>query len=60
LPVAATFGALCIIDGVRAIEDGPDKGEYEIFYVKGGHRHLLNEPGGYLLHDIFNGMTARK
>src|SRR5215813_8856608 len=29
----AVFGLLCVIDGVRAIEDGPTKGTFELTYV---------------------------
>ncbi len=36
------FGVLCVLDGVRAIESGPDKGELELYYVKDGTRVLLN------------------
>jgi hypothetical protein len=49
----SVFGFFCVIDGVRAIEDGPDKGRLELSYVKDGVR-LLNPPEGEMLHDIFN------
>jgi hypothetical protein len=56
----AIFGVFCIIDGVRAIENSPDKGGYEIYYVKADHRQLLNDPEVGPLHDIFQSMTARR
>src|SRR6185295_6957907 len=39
---SAIFGVFCILDGVRAIEGGTDKGGFEIHYVKGDERVLLN------------------
>ena len=50
---SAVFGLLCVLDGVRAMEDGPDKGRFELRYVKGGVT-VLNAPDGEMLHDIFN------
>ena len=47
------FGVLCVLDGVRAIENGPDKGELELYYVKGESRVLLNDMKQCELHDIF-------
>jgi len=29
----AVFGFLCVLDGVRAIETGSEKGSLEIYYV---------------------------
>src|SRR5256885_17189221 len=46
----AVFGFLCVIDGVSAIEDGPDKGRLELNYVKEGVT-LLNPPEGDPLHE---------
>jgi hypothetical protein len=51
----AIFGFLCIIDGARAIEPGPDKGHLELFYVKGKTRVLLNDPSEEPLNDKFQG-----
>jgi len=50
---SAVFGFLCVLDGVRAIEDAPRKGHLELRYVKDGIT-LLNTPTGEMLHDIFN------
>jgi hypothetical protein len=49
------FGFLCVLDGVRAIEDTIEKGNLELTYSKYGHKVLLNEERGMYLHDIFNG-----
>jgi hypothetical protein len=50
----AVFGFLCVIDGVRVIEDKPDKGELELWYVGAGNeRVLLNPPEGDFLHDLW-------
>lgn len=46
------FGFLCVLDGVRAIEDGPDKGHLELRYVK-DNSTLLNPPEGEMLHDLW-------
>jgi len=48
------FGTLCVIDGVRVIEDAPDKGELILEYHKDGHITKLNEQRGVYLHDIYN------
>ena len=52
---AAIFGFFCVLDGARFIEDGPEKGDFELYYVKGDDRVLLNPPGDDL-HDIFQSM----
>jgi hypothetical protein len=49
---AAVFGFLSVLDGVRGIEDGPEKGAFELQYVKGGQTTLLNAPNEPPLHDI--------
>jgi hypothetical protein len=48
----AIFGFLCVLDGVRAIEDDGDKGHLELRYV-GGHSTLLNPPEGEMLHELW-------
>jgi len=50
----ATFGALTVLDGVRVIEDGADRGTLELRHVKGSESTLLNDPNGPLLHDLLN------
>jgi hypothetical protein len=51
----AIFGFFCVLDGVRVIENGVEKGDFELFYVKGDERVLLNPPGDDL-HDTFQSM----
>jgi len=46
------FGILCVLDGVRAIDDGRDKGRLELRYVR-GNSTLLNPPEGEMLHDLW-------
>jgi hypothetical protein len=46
------FGLLCILDGVRAIESGEDKGTLELWYRKGEETILLNDPDDDFLHDL--------
>lgn len=50
----AIFGLFCVVDGVRAIEDVPDKGDFELHYVKGGVSAILNRADAPLLHDLYN------
>jgi hypothetical protein len=47
------FGFFCVLDGVRAIENSPDKGSLELYYVKGNNRTLLNDLNEDFLHDIY-------
>ena len=51
---SAAFHTLCIFDGVSFLEDTPEKGVFELYFVKDGKRTLLNNPEEELLHDIFN------
>jgi hypothetical protein len=50
---AATFRFLCVIDGVSAIENGPEKGNLELRYVKNGTVVVLNAPDIPMLHDLW-------
>ena len=52
----ATFGILAVLDGVRVIESGPDRGALELWYVKGTRSTLLNDPNGPLLHELMQEM----
>lgn len=51
---ATVFGLLCVLDGVRTIDDGPDQGELRLTYVKASDETRLNDPDGESLHDIWN------
>lgn len=48
------FGFLCVLDGVRAIEDTTDKGELQLYFVKDEEQTLLNDFSEDFLHDIYN------
>lgn len=48
----ALFGILCVIDGVRAIEDDRNKGELVLIYQKDNKKTVLNVNRD--LHDIYN------
>ncbi len=51
----AVFGFLCVLDGVRSIEDGDQQGEIELNYVQADRSNVrLNPPSGDPLHDIIN------
>jgi len=47
----ATFGFLCVLDGVRAIEDGPEKGTLKLIY-SGAADTVLAGSGGPTLHEL--------
>jgi len=49
----ALFGLLSVIDGVRAIEGGDEKGRLALFY-KGSTDELLNDPHKIGLHELYN------
>src|SRR5688572_12326097 len=49
----ALFGVLAVLDGARAVEDGDNKGHFELSYV-GKQKVLLNDPKCIGLHDLFN------
>ena len=50
---SAVFGFLCVLDGVRAIENDENKGELLLFFQKDGERIQLNDPTGGDLHELF-------
>jgi hypothetical protein len=52
----ALFGMFCVLDGVRAFEDAPGKGELRLVYsnAERGVEVQLNGSGGNDLHDIFH------
>ena len=47
----SVFGFLCVLDGVRSIENG-DKGELKLYYEKGNYKILLNDPHNVNLHEL--------
>lgn len=50
---SAVFGFLCILDGVRAIDNEVDKGSLELYYKNHSNTILLNNQKKDYLHDIF-------
>jgi len=51
----AVFGFFCVIDGVRVFEDGPEKGDLELYYKKkNSETVLLNSPSGNFLHELMD------
>lgn len=49
------FGFLCVIDGVRSVEEDPEiEGVFKLSYVKDGKEVILNNPENEYLHDIYN------
>ncbi len=51
---SSVFGFLCVLDGVRAIEDDVLKGDFLLTYRKGGEEVRLNDPEVGMLHDVLN------
>jgi hypothetical protein len=39
----ATFNFLAVLDGACAVEAGPEKGTFELYYVRGSFRRRLND-----------------
>lgn len=54
---SSIFGFLSVLDGVRAIEYGPDKGSLELAFTRGTERQLLNDPEREFLHDIYQSLV---
>lgn len=50
---STVFGILCVLDGVRAIEDSREKGVLKLFYQKGDDLVFLNDPNEDYLHDLW-------
>jgi len=48
---SAVFGFLCVLDGVRAIEN-VEKGKLRLYYEKGGEQNLLNDEHSEMLHKL--------
>jgi hypothetical protein len=48
----AVFGFLTILDGLRAIDAGPEKGTLELRYLNGEESVLLNSMDEPPLHDL--------
>ena len=48
----AVFGFLCVMDGVRAIENGKEKGHLELLHIK-DKATILNPSDGPMLHDLY-------
>lgn len=47
------FGFLCVLDGVRVIEDDETKGDFQLNYIKGS-KSLLNAADSPMLHDLYS------
>jgi hypothetical protein len=51
---AAVFQFLCVLDGVVAVEDRPDKGDFRLTYVNPPVELVINDPSDEFLHDRWN------
>lgn len=54
---SSIFGFLCVLDGVRAIEAGSDKGILELALTRDTERQLLNDPEREPLHEIYQSLV---
>jgi hypothetical protein len=54
---SGVFGLLAVLDGVRAIESGANKGSLELTYSRGAERQQLTSPSNDFLHDIYQALT---
>ena len=54
------FGLLAVLDGVRVIEDGQNRGTLELNYQNQDEKILLNNPDKEYLHDIYNSLTNKE
>ncbi|UXM94265.1 hypothetical protein N5853_09110 [Bartonella sp. HY329] len=48
------FEIFCVIDGVKFIEDSPEKGIFKLIFEKNGKQYLLNSSDDEFLHDLYN------
>lgn len=48
----AIFDLFCILDGVRAIEDTPEKGDFELRFIKNEKVDVIS-PSDDFLHELF-------
>jgi hypothetical protein len=51
---SALFGFLCVLDGVRSIEEDENKGMLKLCFEKDGQQVLINDPNEDYLHDLYN------
>lgn len=51
---SAIFGFLVELDGCGGMGDSPEKGMYELRYIKGETSCLLNDRDDAYLHDLFD------
>ena len=49
----SVFGMLCVLDGVKVIEDDEEKGDLKLYYEKNNQIVLLNPQDGMFLHDLY-------
>jgi hypothetical protein len=54
----AVFGLLAVLDGMRVVEDSPDKGNFRLTFQKGDLEWELNPSDGIPLHAILNQQDA--
>jgi hypothetical protein len=53
----AIFGMLCVLDGVRVVENSSDKSQFALLAIRNLEIDVITDVRGELLHDIFRGMV---
>lgn len=51
------FNFLCVLDGVKVIEDTVEKGRLQLYFTKNGEKTLLNSEVGEMLHDLYQSVV---
>jgi hypothetical protein len=54
---SGVFGLLAVLDGVRAIESGANKGSLDLTYSRGSERQVLTAPANDFLHDLYQALV---
>lgn len=50
----SVFGFLAVLDGARAVEDSPEKGQFQLMFRKDGMEWQISPTEGVDLHDLLN------
>ena len=51
------FNFLCVLDGVKVIENTPNKGTLQLYFTKNGEKSQLNSEVGEMLHDLYQSVV---
>lgn len=51
------FNFLCVLDGVKVIEDTSEKGILQLNFIKNGEKTHLNSEADEMLHDLYQSVV---